>query len=314
MPVRDVVAIGGSAGSIEVIKEIIQALPAGLAASVFVVVHIPARTRNLLAETLSNGRYAVDLRAAQAIDGERITNGRIYVAAPDRHMVIAKGHIHLVRSPKEGLHRPSINVTFRSAARTYGNRVIGVLVSGLLDDGVAGLWEVARHHGVTLVQDPDEAQFPAMPVNALREAPVNYRSKTAEIGPVLTRLVSGAEMPDYHNFSPDDLREERFVGFTCPECRGPLFETHGQPAEFQCRTGHVFSLKTLVDEHTSVQERKMYEAILALEEGASLADHTAESRPLETDQDSLRREAKQLRRHATEIRRLLEERTIASLD
>lgn len=179
-------------------------------------------------------------------------------------------------------------MTFRSAARTYGNRVIGVLVSGLQDDGVAGLWEVARHQGVTVVQDPEEAQFPAMPVNALREAPINYKLRTAEIGPVINRLVSGVEMPEYHNFSPGDLREERFVGFTCPEPRGPLSETNERPAEFQCRTGHVFSLKTLVEEHTSVQERKMYEALI--------------------------KEAEQLRRHAAEIRRLLEERTIASLD
>ena len=314
MPVRDVIAIGGSAGSIGVIKEIVRSLPATFPASVFVVVHISARTHSLLPDILNSGLNSSELRAGEAIEGERITNGRIYVAPPDRHLIVARNHIHLARSPKEGFHRPSINVTFRSAARTYGNRVIGVLVSGLQDDGVAGLWEVARHHGVTIVQDPNEAQFPAMPVNALREAPVNYRLTTAEIGLVLNRLVSGVEMPEYHNFSPDELPEDRFVGFTCPECRGPLSETHEHPAEFQCRTGHVFSLKTLVEEHTSVQERKMYEAILALEEGASLADYTAESRPLETEQESLRREAEQLRRHATEIRRLLEERTIASLD
>ena len=314
MPVRDVIAIGGSAGSIGVIKEIVMALPAGLPASVFVVVHISARTRSLLADILNSSLDSSELRASEAKDGEPIANGRIYIAPPDRHLVVARNHIHLARSPKEGFHRPSINVTFRSAARTYGNRVIGVLVSGLQDDGVAGLWEVARHHGITIVQDPDEAQFPSMPVNALREAPINYKLRTADIGPVLNRLVSGFEMPAYHNFSPDELPEDRFVGFTCPECRGPLSETHEQPPEFQCRTGHVFSLKTLIEEHTSVQERKMYEAILALEEGASLADYTASRRPVETDREVLLREAEQLRRHATEIRRLLEERTIASLD
>ncbi|MCC6589716.1 MAG: chemotaxis protein CheB [Bryobacterales bacterium] len=314
MPVRDIVVIGGSAGSIGVIKQIVSSLPATVPAAVFVVVHLGARTRSFLPDILNSSVNGGELRAREAEDGERIANGRIYIAPPDRHLIVARDHVHLARSPKEGFHRPSINVTFRSAARTYGNRVIGVLVSGLQDDGVAGLWEIGRHHGVTIVQDPDEAQFPAMPVNALREAPINYRLRTAEIGPVLTGLISGIEMPGYHNFRPDERREDRFVGFTCPECHGPLAETQAHPAEFQCRTGHVFSLKTLFEEHTSVQERKMYEAILALEEGASLADYTADTRPQETNQEALRKEAEQLRRHAVAIRRLLEERIIASLD
>ena len=314
MPKRDIVTIGGSAGSIEALQKIMRQLPAELPAAVFVVIHMAPRGRSLLPEVLGK----CPLPAQHAVHGERIEWGRVYVAPPDRHLLVAEHHIHLTRGPKEGLHRPSINVTFRSAAMTYGPRVIGVLLSGMLDDGAAGIWEIANRGGVTVVQDPEEAQFPSMPLNALRDASVHYRLPAAEIGTVLPRLVREEETWEMEDrVSPDrqsSVDYEQFSGFTCPECHGPLFQNKGPgPVEFRCRVGHVLSLKTLVDEHTSTQERKLYEAILALEEGADLALFTA-SRTDEPQQKSLRREAEQLRRHASAIKKLLEEREMPALD
>jgi len=254
------------------------------------------------------------LPARQATEGERIESGRIYVAPPDRHLQVAENHIHLTRGPKEGLHRPSINVTFRSAAMTYGPRVIGVLLSGMLDDGAAGLWEIANRRGITIVQDPSEAKFPSMPLNALQDCVVDYKPAAAEIGTLLPRLVSGEEVSERQKSMSHDVQYDRFSGFTCPECHGPLYEkTTPGPIEFRCRVGHVLTLKTLFDEQSSVQERKLYEAILALEEGAELALLTA-TRVNEAQQQNLKREAEHLRRQAGTVRQLLEHREMPSID
>jgi two-component system chemotaxis response regulator CheB len=191
--------------------------------------------------------------------------------------------------------------------------VIGILLSGMLDDGASGLWEIANRHGITIVQEPSEAQFPSMPLNALRDAAVHYRLPAAEIGKLLPRLVEGQEMPENQLQTPLEDCEKQFSGFTCPECRGPLYERTGPgPVEFRCRVGHIWSLKTLVDEHTSTQERKLYEAIVALEEGADLALFTA-NRVEGEQQSSLRREAEQLRHYAGAIKKILEERDMPGL-
>jgi two-component system chemotaxis response regulator CheB len=305
---RDIIAIGGSAGSFESVKQIVGELPADLPAAVFVVIHLSPRTRSYLTEILQRDSRLPVVRASE---GAPIRKGTLYVAPPDRHLVISQGHIHLSRGPKEGLQRPSINVAFRSAASAYGGRVIGVLLSGMLDDGAAGIWEIARRDGITIVQDPAEAAFPSMPLNALNDATVHYTLKVSEIGGTLRRLAE-EEIPSSSKGEEAPEREmTRFSGFTCPECRGPLYE-NGKPAEFRCRVGHVLSLKTLFEEHTSTQERKLYEAIVALDEGADLAERMAASG--NGEQDDLRREAEQLRRGANIIRKLIEERMMPTED
>jgi two-component system, chemotaxis family, protein-glutamate methylesterase/glutaminase len=192
MTKRDIVVIGGSAGSMEAMQQILQVLPVDLLAAVFVVMHLTPSVKSYLAQIL--GRRA-QMAVWEAADGDRIEHGRVYVAQPDRHLLVANDHIHLTRGPKEGLHRPSINVTFRSAAMTYGPRVIGIVLSGLLDDGAAGLWEIAQEGGTTIVQDPEDAAFPSMPLNAIEGARVDFRLKAAEMGGVVTGLVSGTAQP-----------------------------------------------------------------------------------------------------------------------
>jgi two-component system chemotaxis response regulator CheB len=305
---RDIVAIGGSAGSFEAVKRIVRELPADLPAAVFVVFHLSPRTRSYVAEILQK---ATPLLVVRASEGAPIRKGTLYVTPPDRHLVISRDHIHLSRGPKEGLQRPSINVAFRSAAAAYGERVIGVLLSGMLDDGAAGIWEIARRDGVTIVQDPAEAPFPSMPLNALNDAIVHHTLRVSEIGGTLRRLVEEEIPSNSKSEEAPDREMTRFSGFTCPECRGPLYE-NGHPAEFRCRVGHVLSLKTLFEEHTSTQERKLYEAIVALDEGADLAERMAVTG--NGEHDDLRREAEQLRRGANVIRKLIEERTMPAAD
>lgn len=309
MASRDIIAVGGSAGSMDALKRIVRALPPDFPAAVFVVIHLSARTRSYLPELLQK---STSMLVVQASNGAPIRRGTIYVTPPDRHLIISQNHIHLSRGPKEGLQRPSINVAFRSASAAYGERVIGVLLSGMIDDGAAGMWEIGRRGGVTIVQDPSEAPFPSMPLNALNDAVVHHSLPVAEISRVLGRLVQEELDPTSRTKEAPEGSMDRFSGFTCPECRGPLFET-AHPAEFRCRVGHVMSLKTLFEEHTSTQERKLYEAIVALEEGADLAERMAMVEVGE-EQHELRKEADQLRHSAGVIRKLIEDRVMPAAD
>ncbi len=307
---RNLIVIGGSAGSLGALKTILPDLPRDLPAAVCVVVHIPPRGGSELATVLST---AGSLPVIAASEGEPLRPAAVYVARPDHHLLVGKDHLHLTRGPKEGLHRPSINATFRSAAQTHGAGAIGVLLSGMLDDGASGLWEIRRHGGVAIVQDPEEAAYPSMPLNALADAPVQYRVRSEQMARLLIELTAGSIVPEPvsdNGKNPD----EPFSGFTCPECRGPLFRRDLTPtlAEFRCRVGHAFSPEVLLEEHTSTQERKLYEALLALEEGASLAEYLAENGGRDR-KANLIKEALQLRAYAASIRRMIENRSVTPL-
>jgi len=310
MPVRDIVVIGGSAGGIEAVQRVLGSMPPGLPAAVFVAVHLSPRGKSFLAKILD--RHGA-LPAHEAANGARIEPGHVYVAPPDRHLMIAEDHIHLTRGPKEGLHRPSINVMFRSAASTYGPRVIGILLSGMLDDGAAGLWEIARHGGTAIVQDPAEAAFPSMPMNALQDAKVDFTLRAAEIGKVVGQIVNEEmEIPDRDDPGQEPVPLE-FSGFTCPECRGPLYtKKKPGPLEFRCRVGHVISFDTLMDEDSSMQERKLYEAMVALQEGADLAELAA-GRVTGGEREAFMRESAQLHNYADTIRLMIERREVPSV-
>lgn len=293
-------------------KIVLGALPKDLPASVFLITHAYQRERSLLAPLL---RHISQMPVRTASEGAAIEKGVVYVAAPDRHLLLAKDHLHLSHGPKEGLHRPSINATFRSAAHLFGPRVIGIVLSGMLDDGASGLWEIARHRGITIVQDPNEATFPSMPLNAVQDAPVDYTLPSTEIAPVVTQLVEGRRVPPSKNHARtlDPARitsrenaRENFSGFTCPECQGPLSQIRKDPPEFRCRVGHIFQLDNLQSENGNSRERKMYQAMIALEEGADLADYAAR-RAKQTAKTRLRRESKQLRSQVRALRDLLED-------
>src|SRR5262245_18273074 len=185
MPTHDIIVIGASAGGLEALRTLMSGMGPDLAAALFVVVPIPPDSRSVLPTILSRGGI---LPATHAIDGEAIRHGCVYIAPPDHHLVLERGYIRVTRGPKENRFRPSVDVLFRSAAYAYGPRVIGVILSGYLDDGTAGLWAVKDRGGLSVVQDPKNAFSPSMPRNALQQVAVDYCLPISEIGPLLERL------------------------------------------------------------------------------------------------------------------------------
>jgi two-component system chemotaxis response regulator CheB len=188
----DIIAIGASAGGVPALQHVAKNLPRNLNAAVFVVLHLPPWHESHLASILDR---AGPLPAAHAKARQKVEPGRIYVAPPNLHLILDDHHMDLWQGPKENQHRPAINTLFRSAAVVYGPRVAGVVLSGNLDDGSAGLWWIKRYGGTTIVQDPETALFPAMPQNALAYVDVDYVVALENIPGLLTRLASGEEEP-----------------------------------------------------------------------------------------------------------------------
>src|SRR5262245_65623483 len=170
MPTHDIIVIGASAGGLEALRTLMSGMGPDLPAPLFVVVPIPPDSRSVLPTILSRGGI---LPATHAIDGEAIRHGCVYIAPPDHHLVLERGYIRVTRGPKENRFRPSVDVLFRSAAYAYGPRVIGVILTGALDDGTAGLWSVKDRGGLAVVQDPTEALHASMPGSALRHVRVD---------------------------------------------------------------------------------------------------------------------------------------------
>ena len=263
---HDVIVIGASAGGVEALQTIARALPVRLHASVFIVLHIPPQGPSLLPHILSR---VAPLPAHQPADGERLQQGHIYVAPPDHHLLVETDCVRVVRGPHENRTRPAIDPLFRSAARAFGPRVIGLVCTGALDDGTSGLQAIKARGGITVVQDPAEAVYPSMPLSAIRNVAVDYVLPLAEIGPLLARLVA-EPAPDEAGFpAPRDMAVEIQLAegdmdpinaqtipgtpsvFACPECHGTLFEVQdGELLRFRCRVGHAFSAESMEAEHT----------------------------------------------------------------
>ncbi|MBV9109948.1 MAG: chemotaxis protein CheB [Gemmatimonadetes bacterium] len=285
---RDIIVVGASAGGVEALRDVASQLPAGFPAAVLAVVHFPSYLSSNLPEILTR---AGPLPARHPDDGERIENGRIYLAPPDRHLLIERGgSIRLSRGPRENGHRPAVDPLFRSAARSCGRRVIGVVLTGNLDDGTAGLAAVRRRGGCTVVQDPADAAHPGMPSSALANVRVDHSVPLAEIPALLQRLVTepipapGEDPPDAAlEFEADvaemepyamhaDRRPGRPSGFSCPECHGTLWEIHdGDLVRFRCRVGHAFGPETLLAEQVEEVETALWTAFQALKERAAFA-------------------------------------------
>ena len=183
---RDLIVIGASAGAVPVLLDLAAHLPADFPAAVLVVLHVGAH-RSVLPDLLA-GRGA--LQARHAVDGQALQPGTIAVAPPDQHMRVEDGRIHLWHGPKEHHARPAIDPLFRSAARAQGPHVIGVLLSGRLDDGTAGLQDIKQCGGLTVVQDPADAQHPEMPRSALAHVAIDYCVTGSQLADTLLRLVA----------------------------------------------------------------------------------------------------------------------------
>jgi two-component system chemotaxis response regulator CheB len=237
MPGRDILVVGASAGGVEALTELARGLPADLPAAVFMVLHVPPHATSVLPRILSR---AGRLPTAHAREGEPIRPGRIYVAPPDHHMLLRRGYVYLARGPRENSHRPAVDPLFRTAARAYDGRVVGVLLSGALDDGTAGLAAIKRRGGIALVQDPDEALFSGMPRSAIENVEVDHVVSLAGMAGLLSRLACEPVAEETKERVPDEMEQETQIEafalsaienrvhpgtpstFGCPECGGTL--------------------------------------------------------------------------------------------
>ena len=290
MPDHGIVVVGASAGGVEALTDLAASLPSDLSAAVFVVLHLPATGTSALPEIL---RRHGPLPAAHVRDGEPIQPGRIYVAPPDHHVLVRTGHVHLSRGPRENGHRPAIDPLFRSAAREYAARVIGVVLSGALEDGTAGLLAIKSRGGIAVVQNPEDALYPGMPGNAVEHAQVDHVLAAASMGKLLTRLLADLAEPPADP-APTGMRVEvemegfsmeafegnhpgRPSGFSCPDCHGVLWQIKdGGLERYRCRVGHAWSPESLLTQQSEALEAALWVALRSLEERAALARRLAE--------------------------------------
>jgi two-component system chemotaxis response regulator CheB len=296
---RDVIVVGASAGGVETLKEVARGLPAGLPASVFVVCHFPPGGRSILPEILSG---AGPLLATHAIDGELFHPGHIYVAPPDHHLLLSPDRrIRATRGPRENHSRPAIDPLFRSAARYYRERVVGVILTGSLHDGVAGLMAVRSAGGVAVVQDPRDAAVAAMPRSATELAGADHIVPATEIGSLLVKLARNAapepgashmdpkthppvdpidRMPDVvdrdFNGQVNGDRRGQVSTFTCPECGGSLWQVDDTGLiRFRCHVGHAYEGESLLAEQGEALEAALWTSVRTFREKAVLTRQLA---------------------------------------
>jgi two-component system, chemotaxis family, protein-glutamate methylesterase/glutaminase len=292
MPGHDIIVIGASAGGVEALVTITGALPPALPAAVFVVLHIPAHGPSLLANILSRSG---PLKAVHPMDGEEIEHSCIYVAPPDQHLLVEEGKVRLVHGPRENRHRPAVDPLFRSAAQAYGPRVVGVILTGALDDGTAGLLAVKRRGGIAVVQHPQEALYSGMPLSALRNVRVDHTLPLASIG-VLLRKLADEEAKEEGSY-PGDMEKETSIvemdlslmhdservgvgapsAFSCPGCGGVLWEIQdGAMQRFRCRVGHAYTMESMLAEQSETLENALWAALKTLQESADLSHRMAQ--------------------------------------
>ena len=293
MPGHDIVVIGSSAGGLAALSGLASRLPGNLQAAVFMVWHISPYQRSILPEVLNR---AGTLPAAHAVDREPIACGKIYVAPPDYHLVLEAGHVRLTKGPKENRFRPAVDTLFRSAAYAFGARVIGIVLSGALDDGTAGLWAIKDRGGIAVVQDPEEAEQASMPLSARQNVRVDYCLGIAQIAEILPGLVEEPALAKSAHPAADALRIETRVAleenapehnvmrlgapsiFTCPDCRGVLVQVDdGSPSRFRCHTRHAFSARSLLAGMNESAESALWNTLRVLEEAIMLLEQMSES-------------------------------------
>jgi two-component system, chemotaxis family, protein-glutamate methylesterase/glutaminase len=323
---HDIVVVGASAGGVQALTEFIGAFPSDLPAAVFIVLHTPSANRSRLPLIL-NRVSAMTVR--QAAHDEPILPGRVYVARPDRHLLLRPGRVGVVMGPKENGFRPAVDPLFRSAAVAYGPRCIGVVLSGNLYDGVAGLGAIKRRGGLCMAQDPSEALYGGMPQNAAEHLPLDLIAPAAELAREVQRLVtepagvdpnpSGAEDREERLETAEAALDPEFVetderpgvpsGFGCPSCGGALFRlTDGDVLHFRCRVGHAWSAEALLAEQGETLESALWAALRVLEESAALATSIGDrlrSRGSGESAERFYNQAAESRRHAHIVRTAL---------
>lgn len=266
---HDLVVIGTSAGGVEALCSLAQGLPKDFAGAILVVMHIGGTS--VLPDIL--GRCG-PMKVSMARDGDLIERGHIFVAPPDHHLLVRDAHLELSRGARENRARPAIDPLFRSAAREFRSRVVGVVLTGALDDGTAGLFAVKSRGGLAIVQEPSDAANPSMPLNALRHIDVDYCLPLDKMAKHLVKLVGRGkrgELKPPRPAKPKDLPNGDQVPFSCPECDGPMFAVKsGRLLHFHCRVGHRYSPQSLSEAHGDALERALWIAVRHLRERSAI--------------------------------------------
>ena len=283
--------LGASAGGVEALKTFFRQLPEGFPGALLVVLHIPPQVPSLLAEILNR---AGPLPVFEATDGATIEAGHVYVGMPDRHLLVDGPVMRLSRGPKENRFRPAVDALFRSAAYTQGARVVGVVLTGQLDDGTSGLWAVKDRGGIAVVQSPKSAQFPSMPMSALQHVNVDHIVDLEALPELLVQLAHQPVPPESAEVRPS-MRTENEIArgsdplkagslqlgvasrITCPECHGVLSEVReGSIVRFRCHTGHAYSMQALLADIDDSIDSSLADVLRTLHERSLLLRAEAE--------------------------------------
>ncbi|HEY7183882.1 MAG TPA: chemotaxis protein CheB [Blastocatellia bacterium] len=321
---HDIIVVGASAGGVKALKELARGLPPDLPAAVFIVLHIPSAGPSLLPKILNSSG---PLRARQAINGEVIEHGRIYIAPPDHHLLVNRDHVRIVRGPKENRMRPAADALFRSAAHAYGTRVVGVVLSGSLDDGTAGLAAIKRRGGLTVAQAPEDALYSGMPRSASENVALDHCLPLAGIAPLLARLASTPVKDDAIYPMSEILKVETGIrrmedsemegvekigelsAFTCP-LWGALWELRdGDLLRFCYHVGRAFSAESPMADQAEALENALWAALRSLEQDAASARRMAaraRERNHTISMTQFEENARQMEQHAAVIRKALQ--------
>jgi two-component system chemotaxis response regulator CheB len=321
MAQREIVAIGASAGGVEAVGELVAGFPPELPAAMLVVLHLLPTGRSMLPAILER---AGALPASGARHGQLLERGHIYVAPPDHHLLVGDGRVQLSHGPRENGHRPALDTLFRSVARSFGNRAVGVVLSGTLDDGTAGMRTIKARGGATIVQDPQEALYGSMPRSVIDHGAADHVVKISEMADLVCKLIdtpverSGgpAEQdeeplptPSLDIAEPASPRSGDLSGLTCPECGGALWEhQEGELIRFKCHVGHAYSPESMQTEQGRSLEAALWSALRSLQEREDLFRRLAR-RSIRSPEALARfeRKAAEVASHADAIRRTIAE-------
>ena len=308
----DIVVIGGSAGGVEALLRLAKALPGDLPAALFVVLHFHENHGTVLPQLLS---HAGPLPGVLATDGAPIEPGRFYVAPPGFHLLLGEKGMNVMRGPRENRFRPSIDVLFRSAAVVFGPRTVGVILSGTMDDGKAGMEAIRRANGRTLMQSPEDSLFPQLPLNTLKAIPIEHCLPVPGLARMLAEVVREESRPAVPALA--DLAKEirmihesgdhmrlvseigKLVPLKCPDCGGALWEIQQTALlRFRCHLGHAFSAESLGSGTEQDTEKALLQAVELMKEQTALYEDLAGRAKLEDPGLAARFEAKSKRSRA----------------
>ncbi|WP_434559413.1 chemotaxis protein CheB [Pseudomonas sp. R1-6] len=321
---RNIIVIGASAGGVEALRSLFRSLPSDLPAAFLVVLHIPPHSPSELGRILAR-ETSMKVISVQA--NQPLKTSTVYVASADHHLLVTKEGVRLTRGPKECRVRPAIDVLFRSASVAYDSRVIGVILTGALDDGTAGLWAIKDKNGTALVQDPSEATYESMPRSAIEHVETDFVGTLTELA---NQIATRVRLP-IKQLATRPLNERHLIetsisengngleagvmsignisSYTCPDCHGVLVQIEeGSIVRFRCHTGHAFSIKTLIAEVNAAIDTGLWDALRAVEERIMLLRQMgdlAEAQGSKKDAERSRSQAKDAENRLKPLRELV---------